>query len=39
MADNDNYDGSAAREQAADKADSINARLTGDMKVVNDEAT
>jgi phage RecT family recombinase len=37
-ADNDNYDQTAAaKEAAADKADSINSRLTGEMKVVSDE--
>lgn len=37
-ADNDNYDGSAAREEATGKAESINARLSGNMKVVSNEA-
>ncbi|MEZ5781178.1 MAG: recombinase RecT [Rhizobiaceae bacterium] len=37
-ADNDNYDGSAARESAESKADSINERLGGGMKVVSDAA-
>ncbi|WP_189521165.1 RecT family recombinase [Mesorhizobium sp. M1B.F.Ca.ET.045.04.1.1] len=36
-ADNDNYDGSAAREEGNAKADSINERLSGDMKVVSHE--